>query len=184
MIFDHKTTFDNFFYFFSISFFRNQLVLPSTGQVLQAGAVKYSLHTITVALTVQGGTAGGGRGRGLNWVDVTHWDLVDLKSKNWTRQTSFSNDQGSIKNSLIINERQKQKQKQQTHNCSVWERECVFLFCFLPGGRCPLQLELWWSSEEPQTQTLFQTLFQSISSSVCFCFVTDATLMWTDNRPR
>lgn len=180
MIFDHKTTFDYFFYFFYISFFRNQLVLPSTGQVLQAGAVKYSLHTITVALTVQGGTAGG---RGLNRVDVTHWDLVDLKSKNWTRQTSFSNDQGSIKNSLIIDERQ--KQKQQTNNRSVWERECVFLlFFFLPGGCCPLQLELWWSSEEPQTQTLFQILFQSISSSVCFCFVTDATLMWTDNRPR
>lgn len=177
MIFDDKTTFDYFFYFFfSISFFRNQLVLPSTGQVLQAGAVKYSLHTITVALTVQGGTAGG---RGLNRVDVTHWDLVDLKSKNWTRQTSFSNDQGSIKNSLIINERQKQKQQ------PFSLRESVFFFVFfLPGGRCPLQLELWWSSEEPQTQTLFQILFQSISSGVCFCFVTDATLMWTDNRPR
>lgn len=101
--------------------------------------MKYSLHTITVALTVQGGTAGG---RGLNRVDVTHWDLVDLKSKNWTRQTSFSNDQGSIKNSLIIDERQKQKQQL----FSLRERVCFFVFCFFT----------WWSLPPPAGTLMVQ----------------------------
>lgn len=123
MILDHKTTFDTKFYFiFSISFFRNQLVLPSTGQVLQAGAVKYSLHTITVALTVQGGTAGGagaepGRRDTLRpcWPEVQELNQTNELLQRWRIDLEFSNYQRATK----------------TKTTTVQsERESVF-FCFV-----------------------------------------------------